>query len=549
MLNRTKIKFFIQRHLPALAWAGFLLIAILALAIIKTAPQVKTTALNQEELVKLVKPSVVRIIQHATGEAVLPNIITNLTTQRTELSPSSPYIKKEVDDYISGSGFIISPNGYIITNAHVASVESIKNSFIEQILKEKLYDPIDSLSEEELKKYFDSEADLAEYAQDLISLVEEESSFSLKSELMVLNPTASQESLEGLVQSSFKATRINVNDEFLQDEKDIALLKIDARNLPAAALGNSDGVSTGNKIYIFGFPVTAEFNRRNPLEATFTQGIVSALKFSENKSFKIFQTDAKISQGSSGGPLFNEKGEIIGIITFQTGEYQRVAGDNFAFAIPLNLVRAVLEKEKVTPQEGNYVTHFKKGLSLFHNNNCKQATEEFRLAEQSDNNFGTDKYINPYLQQCEDLIAEGGSVDSWFAKTFSSIKSINTFTWFVVLGRVTLVILAALMLVAILKRLRRDENELEELSYKLEEEMNGHNNRPNYSKGKMLNLPLPEGELHAGSRLTLSIPHPHVLNYIYEAREVGLSDSQIKQELGRVGWDAQEINQAFMAAE
>lgn len=151
-------------------------------------------------------------------------------------------------------------------------------------------------------------------------------------------------------------------------------------------------------------PATAEFNKKNPLEATFTQGVISALKDSEQRDFKIYQTDAKVSQGSSGGPLFDERGEPIGIVTFGTSEEIRAAGDVFAFAIPIKLANEVLLNRLVFNEAGNYAEHFQKGLAWARGRRCKKALEEFELARNTNDRFNVGQYLKPYEEQCRALM-------------------------------------------------------------------------------------------------------------------------------------------------
>ncbi len=124
---------------------------------------------------------------------------------------------------------------------------------------------------------------------------------------------------------------------------DIAVLKIEAKELPAIVIGNSDNVKVGEWVLAVGNP----FN----LTSTVTAGIVSAKARNINllsdrtktdivpiESF--IQTDAAVNPGNSGGALVNTRGELIGIntaIQSQTGSY---AG--YAFAIPVNLVQKVM---------------------------------------------------------------------------------------------------------------------------------------------------------------------------------------------------------------
>jgi len=124
-------------------------------------------------------------------------------------------------------------------------------------------------------------------------------------------------------------------------ETDVAVIKIDATDLPTAPLGNSDGVRVGEWVLAVGNPLGEEFS------FTVTAGIVSAkgrrLQGLPNRgSYSItdfIQTDAVINPGNSGGPLVNIRGEVIGVnsaIASDNGFYQ-----GYGFAIPANLARVV----------------------------------------------------------------------------------------------------------------------------------------------------------------------------------------------------------------
>jgi serine protease Do len=121
---------------------------------------------------------------------------------------------------------------------------------------------------------------------------------------------------------------------------DIAVLKVEAQQLPAARFGNSDDLNVGQWVLAIGAPFG--------LEQTATQGIVSAVSRNlPNDSYVPFiQTDVAVNPGNSGGPLFNLKGEVIGInsqIFSRTGGYM-----GLSFAIPINLASNVAERLKVS---------------------------------------------------------------------------------------------------------------------------------------------------------------------------------------------------------
>jgi len=119
---------------------------------------------------------------------------------------------------------------------------------------------------------------------------------------------------------------------------DIALIKIDAKDLPVIAFGNSDSLKVGEWVLAVGNP----FN----LTSTVTAGIVSAKARNINiintkmKIESFIQTDAAVNPGNSGGALVNTRGELVGInaaIASQTGSY---AG--YAFAVPVSIVQKVV---------------------------------------------------------------------------------------------------------------------------------------------------------------------------------------------------------------
>ncbi len=110
---------------------------------------------------------------------------------------------------------------------------------------------------------------------------------------------------------------------------DLVVLKISDGRAQVLPLGNSDAVQVGESVYAVGNP--------QGLEGTFSQGIVSSIR--EVGTDKLLQITAPISPGSSGGPVLNEKGEVIGIsvATFKGGQ-------NLNFAIPANYLKTLLGK-------------------------------------------------------------------------------------------------------------------------------------------------------------------------------------------------------------
>ncbi len=119
------------------------------------------------------------------------------------------------------------------------------------------------------------------------------------------------------------------------EQTDIAVLKIEARNIEPLPLGDSDEVRVGQMVFAVGNPFG--------LSETVTKGIISAKgrRAMADSAVEFLQTDAAVNQGNSGGPLLNLRGEIVGInsaIYSETGGWLGIS-----FAIPANVARRALE--------------------------------------------------------------------------------------------------------------------------------------------------------------------------------------------------------------
>lgn len=129
---------------------------------------------------------------------------------------------------------------------------------------------------------------------------------------------------------------------------DVALLKIDANNLPYLTLSNSDDIIMGEWVIALGNPFGLFDLNAKP---TVTVGVVSNIGVDFTQDGRVYkgmiQTDAAISSGNSGGPLVNSLGEVIGIntIIFSTAQSGRGAGSiGIGWAIPINRVKKIVDK-------------------------------------------------------------------------------------------------------------------------------------------------------------------------------------------------------------
>ncbi len=174
--------------------------------------------------------------------------------------------------YGAGSGIIISSDGYIITNAHVV------DDMDRYVVHVTTTDPVEGTG----------------------------------------------------VVDEYEATLIGSDTD-----TDLAVIKIEADNLQAAVLGNSDELHLGDDVVVIGNPMG--------LETSVTKGIVSGLNrqlYSSERSLSSIQTDAAINSGNSGGALFNMYGEVVGVVNEKLiSNY----AENVGFAITINEAKYVID--------------------------------------------------------------------------------------------------------------------------------------------------------------------------------------------------------------
>lgn len=164
---------------------------------------------------------------------------------------------------VAGTGFIITSDGYIMTNYHVIESAQKSEHKIQVLFKDK---------------------------------------------------------------SSFEAKIVGFDED-----NDVAVLKIDASDLSPVSIGNSDDIAVGDSVFAIGNPL-------GELDFSMTSGRVSALDRSitierNGTAINMFQFDAAINSGNSGGPVYNESGEVIGIATAKVGSS---GVEGLGFAIPIN---------------------------------------------------------------------------------------------------------------------------------------------------------------------------------------------------------------------
>jgi S1-C subfamily serine protease/rhodanese-related sulfurtransferase len=242
----------------------------------------------------------------------------------------------------NGSGYLLSPDGYLATNAHVLGTylgeddQELRETFLRQAVEQAC-----------LERGVPG-GRRAAVLDRLLARVAPAAALDVRRTLSVVLPNGDRFTPEVVAYSPplsggtlVPATRFGRATR--ESGKDVAILKIEAANLPALALADSDRVADGEPVRILGYPgVVLEhdyLDRRTALEASVTSGLVSSLK-RDARGTPVIQTDAAASWGNSGGPAINERGEVVGMLTFISltpDETQAIQG--FNFLVPSNVVR------------------------------------------------------------------------------------------------------------------------------------------------------------------------------------------------------------------
>jgi tetratricopeptide (TPR) repeat protein len=142
-----------------------------------------------------------------------------------------------------------------------------------------------------------------------------------------------------------KTIKVKVGDRTVEAEglihadpdNDLAVLKVEGKGYGAVTIGDAGKVRVGERLYVIGSP--------GGLENTISEGILSGIR-RVDATRRVLQMTAPISPGSSGGPVFNGSGEVVGVATFLIAQTQ-----NLNFAVPIDLVAGALTKKTVVPPE------------------------------------------------------------------------------------------------------------------------------------------------------------------------------------------------------
>ncbi len=244
----------------------------------------------------------------------------------------------------TGSGFFLTPDGYIATNAHVVVDIHGGDDKAKDALTHQVWEKIVAAYKADFAKMTDAQ---------MMNVLRAAVLVDFHKLAFVVLPNGDH------LQYDIKAFGAPVGQG-----KDCAILKVVTENAPTLPVGDSTKVQVQEHILAIGYPGVADLegllDEKSQLEASVTSGTVSAIKHTADGE-QVLQTDAPISHGNSGGPAIDEHGEVIGLTTF--GDAKEVQG--FNFLVSSQMVMEFVRQAGAKPEVSITNTLWREALALY----------------------------------------------------------------------------------------------------------------------------------------------------------------------------------------
>lgn len=440
------------------------------------------TSYTSEEQHALVMPAVVRVFKHIKGSIEISPFYIDLEKLKALPIKSIKPISREVDEKVLGTAFSISENGLFATNAHVASAEDVLRV---QVTAGYMFGLLMTQAEKLLELYGEDSPEMRRYMQQLEemermdksdpvikefvdTMLEKITFHDAGSEVRLVPQGTEVRSLKNMGDVGFTVKNVFIHDDWLDTGKDVALLAVqdDANILPALALNTASKNVINQRVAAYGFPGATDTSIDSFANITVTQGRVTGLK-TINDPIEALQTDAKVSKGSSGGPLVDEEGRVVGIITLESGSEE---GDNFAFALPSTLIEELASDNDRSTFTTEYQTRVRSGLALKEHRRCARAMDFFEQARGIlGGSLVTHDELDSLVAACEEMVHTGTSLDTKWDILKDRMRSVFPVAWFLLAGGTFLGLVVLVAFFTLLRKLHQDRARIQTLEREIEQ--------------------------------------------------------------------------------
>lgn len=331
----------------------------------------------------------------------------NLPVPDANMNPTANIISVLLSVGVAGSGFFVASTGYIVTAGHVVYCFTQENFAQDPNTRIFVMAASFDVLLQALQQQANYNYDPAQQAA-LLAYMQTNGQFQSTPVRVVYAVLGQVEATLTEIEAKGWVARVVTVSPYI--ERDLALLKVEGlTNCPVLAISDSEKVSTGYNVYMFGFPDVISFQLPSPqtiLAPSMTSGIISAERIT-NFDTPCFQTDAAITHGMSGGPGLNVNGEVIGICSRGSisEAMQEVAG--FNFLVQSNVLKSLLTESSVANTKGPVDEVFLKGLNYYYEHHYSAAKTQFETATGL---FPYHWRANDLILKCNAAIAHGEDV-------------------------------------------------------------------------------------------------------------------------------------------
>ncbi len=431
---------------------------------------------NQEEFVlprntsnipnQLDKMTLVKVI--AKNQPAVVRILTVYCADITIGSGATSLKKKDVCTAGVGSGSIISSDGYVATNGHVAVV-SPKRALIDSLASdEEIQRYLDYLVAAKLLTPTNASAIQTGVAKDIrsasdaldatIALIPSTSvtstNVALQHAIQLGNEPVRIDSGASRMTISFTSTIVSaslIDQDFDQDaadqslqtgqftSSDVALLKMSG-SFPYVRLGDSASVKINDQLTAIGFPAFIDESVNTEQWQTvpsITQGkVTDIISDAAQNGRKIMNTSVPIAQGESGGPSFNDSGEQIGLNTYTALECENLKCFGNGLVRDIADLKVLLKKNNIDLKMGGVTDDWNRGLDAYVGGNYTEALVAFRKVQDK---YPANYLVSPLAQLAREQTGSSTDMSSSF-----QARTITT-TIFVIAGGMLLVLIATII--------------------------------------------------------------------------------------------------------
>ena len=343
----------------------------------------------------------------ASEAAIMDALVDEISKDPTKyFKPTSSMRTTKASVGYVGTGWVITPDGYIITAAHVVSADDneLVQAFAETALQQFVAQDIKDLQSGQGSNFSSGQV------QKLSKAIE-----AWDAKYLRLGDVQQQLSAQiGVAVPGFGKGQKGKPVEVVSKgepypKKDVAILKIDGvSHLPTLPVGKDADVVEGSTLYVAGYTGASTFyagmSADSEVQPAVTEGPLTAIK-SNPAGVPYFQTQAPAGHGNSGGPVMDEKGNVVGILVAgsidpSTGE--TVQGQQWV--LPISVVQEKLNQSNVKPAVSDSSALYNVALESYYKHHYKKALPKF---QQVANLYPGHPYVQDFITKSQSAINSG----------------------------------------------------------------------------------------------------------------------------------------------